>query len=81
MPTVKANWPAIVLIGANNGIEPSLAVTVSYAIPVTPVSINFFEFSISPARCKYVKRVKSSLKKLYSSGVGSFTFTIISEDL
>ena len=40
----------MVLIGAKSGIEPSAAVTVSYAIPVTPVSINFLAFSGSPAK-------------------------------
>ena len=49
---MKASWPAIVLIGARSGIEPSSEVTVSYAIPVTPVSINFFAFAGSPARCR-----------------------------
>ena len=49
-------------------------------MPVTPVSINFFAFSGSPARCKYANRVKSFLRNLYSSGTGSFTFTIISDE-
>ena len=53
------SWPAIELIGDNNGKDPSSDVTVSYAIPVTPVFANFILSSLFPAKCRYVNKILS----------------------
>ena len=67
------------LIGAKSGKVFSGLVTVSYAIPFTPVFISFFANEGFPAKCKYVKSVTSELRYPTSDSIGSLTFTINSD--
>ncbi|CKG68271.1 Uncharacterised protein [Streptococcus pneumoniae] len=77
-PICAAIRPATSLIGASNGRERFSNCTVSYAIETTFFSINAFVNSGSGAKCKYVNKIKPSLKCLYSLSIGSLTFITIS---